>query len=278
MAEDERTIRVFVAEDNTDLAALVERKLAKGRGWTVVRAASMEEASRRLRGDRFDVVILDYRLPDGTGLDLLPVVRSASPETPVLFLTAHGSEDVAMKALTLGATDYMQKDGHLLEDLPGRLDELLGRASDVATAARVVPVLEVPPRRHPEAAKLPDPEHVAAVLARFVEGDVAGAAVYDGVGKPLGALLPDTLDATRLGAAAFALHANVGVVARLAGVEPKGYAFVLEHAAGLLAASTVHGLGILVVLVQPGSGEQAARERVGDLARRLKETFTPQGG
>jgi len=273
MTEDAHPIRVFVAEDNADLASLVERKLAKGRGWSVTRAGSLDEAQRRLQGDRFDVVVLDYRLPDGTGLDLLPILRASAPQTPILFLTAHGSEDVAMQAMGLGATDYMQKDGHLLEDLPARLDALLARSADVATAARVVPVIDMhpPPSRREKAAPLPDAEIVSEVLAAFVEGQVLGAAVFDGVGKPLAALLPDTFDATRLGAAAFALHANVGTVTRLAGLDPKGYAFVLEHGAGVASIATVSGLGILVVLVAPEAGEPGAREKLTELAKRLRD-------
>src|ERR1700737_1632281 len=118
-------IRVFLAEDSDDLAWLIERKLGARAGWTVSRARTAGEAASRLRGDRFDIVVLDYMLPDGTGLDLIPVVRGSAPQTPVLFLTAHGSEDVALRALGLGATDYMQKDGNLLEDIAPRLDALL---------------------------------------------------------------------------------------------------------------------------------------------------------
>ncbi|MEA3199180.1 MAG: two-component system, OmpR family, response regulator QseB [Thermoplasmata archaeon] len=268
-----KSIRVFVAEDSEDLAALVGRKLEGKMGWHVVRAASLDEAQRRLQGDRFDLAIIDYLLPDGTGLDLLPLLRATSPDTPVLFLTGHGSEDVAMKAMGLGATDYMQKDGHLLENLPARLDALLARAPDLATAARVVPVQEMhePPARHrAEAAPLPDDEHLAQVLAQLVGRDVEGAAIFDGAGKPLAALLPEGVDATRLGAAVFTLHAEVGVFGRLAGVTPRAFSFVLEHEKGLVAAGTLAGRALLAVLVAPQSGEGFARERLGDLAKRLK--------
>jgi CheY-like chemotaxis protein len=270
--EAARTVRIFVAEDSNDLAALVERRLQGKAGWHVVRAANVEEAQRRLRGDRFDVAVIDYLLPDGTGLDLLPVLRSNAPETPILFLTGHGSEDVAMQALGLGATDYMQKDAKLLEDLPGRLDALLARAPDVATAARVVPIQEIPARRHAPTAEpaLPEGETLARILGEVVGDRISGAAVFDGAGKPLAALLPDGVDAGRLGAAVFTLHAEVGVVGRLAGVTPRAYTFVLEHEHGLLAATTLAGRALLTVLAQPGAGEGAAREALADLARRLK--------
>ncbi len=269
--EAAKTVRVFVAEDSEDLAALVERRLVGKAGWHVVRAGSLDEAQRRLRGDRFDVAVIDYMLPDGTGLDLLPVLRSSAPETPILFLTGHGSEDIALQALGLGATEYMQKDGHLLEDLPRRLDALLARAPDVATAARVVPVQEIPVRRHaPSEPALPDEDALARLVSDAVGGNVTGAAVFDGAGKPLAALLPEDADAGRLGAAVFTLHAEVGVVGRLAGVTPRAYTFVLEHERGLLAATTVAGRALLAVLVEPGAGEGAAGEALADLARKLR--------
>lgn len=276
--EAEATIRVFVAEDSEDLAALVTRRLASKKNWHVVRAASVEEAQRRIQGDRFDLVIIDYLLPDGTGLELLPLLRASAPETPVLFLTGHGSEDVAMQAMGLGASDYMQKDGRLLDELPARLDALLARAPDVAQAARVVPVQEMqaPPSRHGRARDaalppLPDADALGRILGELVTGDVVGAAIFDGAGKPLAALLPEDTDATRLGAAVFTLHAEVGVVGRLVGVAPRAYSFVLEHERGLLAAGTLAGRALLAVLVAPSAGETAARAAVGALALRLRE-------
>src|SRR5205814_204565 len=162
---------------------------------------------------RFDCVVLDYMLPDGTGLDLIPIIRASAPETPVLFLTAHGSEDVALKALSLGASDYMQKDGALFAEFPLRVDALLARSGDVAKAGRVGTVHITPHEGHGQGQGhgstrvTPDKDAMAHLLGEVVKGDVVGAAVFDGSGKPIAALLPMGTDASRLGAAAFELHA-----------------------------------------------------------------------
>lgn len=259
------TVRVFLAEDNDDLARLVAKRLS-AQQWTVVRASTADEAASRLRGDRFDAVVLDYKLPDGTGLDLLGVVREASPSTPVLFLTAHGSEDVALQALGLGATEYMQKTGAMLEELPLRLAELLEKGDDMREAARVVPV------QAPHAAARPragiEPEEARRLLDGFVKNDVLGAGLFDGAGTPIATLFPTALDPAVLGASLLQVHAQVGVVGRLNHVAPRGYLFSVETELGILACTTVGGRALVAVLVKPGTTH--ARDRLDALAERVR--------
>lgn len=265
----EARARVFLAEDNDDLADLITRRL-QGRGaWRVTRERTMKDAAARLEGDRFDVVVLDYRLPDGTGLDLLRVVRTAAPETPVLFLTGHGSEDVALKALGMGASDYMQKDSGLFEELPRRLDALLERSGDIAAGARVVPVQGPGDDARAAVAAPLTPEAAREALHACRHPDVLGAAIFDGAGRILAAELPAGMDPTRLGAAAFQLHAEVGIVARLADLTPRRYEFQLEVDGALLFVTTAPGRAILALLLDPQK-PGVARERVAELAQRLK--------
>lgn len=258
------TTRVFLAEDHDDLAALIERKLAT-RDWRVERARTSAEASARLRGDRFDVVVLDYKLPDGDGLELLGVVRENSPQTPVLFLTAHGSEGVALRALGLGASDYMQKSVTMLDELPSRIDALLAREGEVREASRVVAV-EAPPEPKPRALGV-DPGVAERLLAEFVHGDVLGAALFDGAGMPIAAILPPPLDPSVLGATLLQVHAQVGLLGRLNRVSPRAYTFLVETDAGTLACTTVGGRAVVAVLVRAGA---RASERLDALAARVR--------
>jgi two-component system, NarL family, invasion response regulator UvrY len=73
-------------------------------------ARSGREALERLRGDEYDVVILDLNLPDRPGLDVLTQIRSMKPGLPVLVLSMHQQASYASRALKGGAAGYVGKD------------------------------------------------------------------------------------------------------------------------------------------------------------------------
>jgi DNA-binding response OmpR family regulator len=79
--------RILHVEDDPDLQRVVAA-IVDGDA-TVERALNLAEARERLAGERFDLVILDLALPDGSGLDLLPALGSLEPPTPVLIFSAH---------------------------------------------------------------------------------------------------------------------------------------------------------------------------------------------
>lgn len=100
---------ILVVEDDEALCelfvALVER-----RGYTAVQAHSVEEALGHLRSDqRFSVVITDLRLPDGEGFSVVEAAKQADPRTAVIFVTAFGSIETAVRAVRLGAYDFLTK-------------------------------------------------------------------------------------------------------------------------------------------------------------------------
>src|SRR6185369_16367177 len=76
-------------------------------GIEVVEAASTEEALNHVDG--VDVVVTDFAMPGRTGLDLLEEVRKLNARLPVIMITAHGSEQLAVQALKRGAYDYIAK-------------------------------------------------------------------------------------------------------------------------------------------------------------------------
>jgi len=82
----------------------------------VVSVGSAEEARREVAALQPQIVLLDLRLPDGSGLDVLRFVREASPGSEVIVLTGHGSIDTAIESVRMGAFDYVAK--------PCPLDEL----------------------------------------------------------------------------------------------------------------------------------------------------------
>lgn len=107
----------------------------------VLTAGTVGEGWRRVEEDRPDVVVLDFRLPDGSGLDLLDRIRAVDPRRPILFLTAHGTTDTAIEAMKRGAFDYLDKPFDLEQ-----MSALLGRAFEAARLMRdPAPLPDDPP-------------------------------------------------------------------------------------------------------------------------------------
>jgi DNA-binding NarL/FixJ family response regulator len=77
---------------------------------SIEEVGSGSEAMSRLRGQRWDLIILDLTLPDGSGLDVLKRVREAEKRMPVLILSMHAAEQFARRAIAAGAAGYLTKD------------------------------------------------------------------------------------------------------------------------------------------------------------------------
>jgi two-component system nitrogen regulation response regulator GlnG len=97
----------------------------------VLTAGSVREGWERIEADRPEVIVLDYQLPDGSGLDLFDRLEAIEPRPSVIFLTAHGSSETAMEAMKRGAFDYIDKPFEL-----DHMDALLKRAFDAARFIR----------------------------------------------------------------------------------------------------------------------------------------------
>jgi len=85
------------------------RALRQEAAWNVESVRLGEEAIERAAEERFDLVLLDYRLPDMSGLDVLRALRGKGKEPTVILMTSQGSEEVAIQALQLGASAYVVK-------------------------------------------------------------------------------------------------------------------------------------------------------------------------
>jgi len=114
--------RILVVDDEPAQRELVGGFLRK-QGFDVVEAAGGGEAVARFKREPFDLVLTDQRMPDLSGLEVLEAVRSASPETAVVIMTAYGTIETAVSAIKAGAADYLTK--------PLNLDELLHRVHRV---------------------------------------------------------------------------------------------------------------------------------------------------
>ena len=72
-------------------------------------ANSVAAAQRVLKAERFDLCLTDMQLPDGDGLELVQWIQQYSPNVPVAVITAHGNMESAVRALKLGAFDFVSK-------------------------------------------------------------------------------------------------------------------------------------------------------------------------
>lgn len=123
-------MRIAYLEDDTAQAELVRHWLHDA-GHHCVHESSGREMMALLRRDSFDLVILDWEVPDMSGLAVLEELRAAGNRVPVLFATQRDDEGSVVGALRAGADDYMVK--------PVKQAELLARLQALARRAGVVP-------------------------------------------------------------------------------------------------------------------------------------------
>jgi DNA-binding NtrC family response regulator len=100
--------RVLVVEDDASMGFFLSEAMTK-EGYRVDVVASGEEALERIAHDRFNLVILDLKLPSMDGMEVLANIKVTNPELVVIMITAHGSQDIAIEAIRKGAYDYFTK-------------------------------------------------------------------------------------------------------------------------------------------------------------------------
>ena len=100
--------RVLIVDDEKGMRDFLSIML-KREGYAVAQAESAARATEMVPRGEFDLVITDIAMPGQSGLDVLRQVKTASPETPVIMITAYASTESAVEALKLGAYDYIIK-------------------------------------------------------------------------------------------------------------------------------------------------------------------------
>jgi DNA-binding response OmpR family regulator len=106
------------------------------REWLVRACADREAATAALADQRFHMVLLDLRLPDGDGLDVLRTLRKRGDKTPVIVLTARGEVTQRVLGLQLGADDYVVKP-FSVHELAARMQAVQRRAEQPAASVRL---------------------------------------------------------------------------------------------------------------------------------------------
>jgi DNA-binding NtrC family response regulator len=107
-----QSLNILLVDDDAYFADIVADQLKDELKYNVTIARSAREAQSQLEKSttHFDIVLTDYHMPELTGLDLLQWMHDRQMETPVVMLTAAGSDVVAVEAMKLGAYDYVRKE------------------------------------------------------------------------------------------------------------------------------------------------------------------------
>jgi two-component system NtrC family sensor kinase len=116
---DETPFNVLIVDDRLDDIELMTEALKQAYpGCRITTSRSAEEAQKKVAENPWNLILLDYKLPGQTGLNLLPSLMQAAPAAALIMLTGHGSEQVAVEAMRLGADYYLKKSSALLTELP----------------------------------------------------------------------------------------------------------------------------------------------------------------
>ena len=104
------SVKILIIEDEPDIRRNLEYNLGR-EGFSASSVGSLDEANEKLKSKKFDLILLDLMLPDGSGLDLCKKIKSNSETeaTPIIILTAKDDEVDKVVGFELGADDYVTK-------------------------------------------------------------------------------------------------------------------------------------------------------------------------
>jgi putative nucleotidyltransferase with HDIG domain len=131
--------------DDEEMILDVAREILTSIGYDVTITPDGHEGIRLLSGDKFSLLLTDIRMPDITGLEVIQSVREYNKEIPIIIITGHGTLDVAIKALKLGAQGFLLKPFTTAE-LRAAVAEVLEKArllSDNIRMRALMPLFEV---------------------------------------------------------------------------------------------------------------------------------------
>ena len=264
--------RILLVEPDDGAATALRASLGQHSGWEVTRVASVLEAIRTAGETKFDAAILDYDLPDGTGLDLLDFLRIGSPGIRIVMLSDQRSEEIAFHALSHGAGEVLVKDKHLEAELPRRVEGLLEHID--ATAALVETLLPstyedrrfqpAPPQEETQSA-------LQTALHELVTGNVVAAGVWDHLGKPVALRLMPDLDPAGLGFALATIHGQVGGIWTYGNLKPTGYVQLVDVDGGILGITAIPGTFLVAMLFELPIHKHRAMEKLEQAAHRLTQ-------
>lgn len=118
-------MKILIVEDNAHLATDI-REFLEEQGFRVELAATLRTAEEKVNIYRYDLVVIDLGLPDGSGMTLIQILKDIDANTGILIVTARNTIEDKVKGLELGADDYITKPFHKAE-LNARIRSILRR-------------------------------------------------------------------------------------------------------------------------------------------------------
>ncbi|MDQ7783287.1 MAG: response regulator [Desulfomonilaceae bacterium] len=117
---------ILLVDDEREYVAVLSKRLRK-RGFSVTTAFTGSEGIQELRRTDFDVALVDLKMEDMDGLEVLNIFKKMVPELEVIMLTGHGSAHAAKEGIKKGAFDYLSKPCDI-EDLIVKIEQALRKS------------------------------------------------------------------------------------------------------------------------------------------------------
>jgi len=170
-------MKVLVIEDSPDTGFLIKTLLMKKYSAEVDIAENCSAARGFLGSGPYDLVTLDYHLPDCDGLEMLDEIASVEGHPPVVMITGQGDEELAYLSFRMGASGYAAKDRHLSVMLAEAVEWALADAAEKNSVRKRRASMEA---RRQDARELMDALKATIERAERASGKPAG----DNPGKP----------------------------------------------------------------------------------------------
>jgi DNA-binding NarL/FixJ family response regulator len=168
---DQKPIRVLLVDDHQMVTGALSQVLAREPDIEVVGVAGSVSEARALAGEPLDVVLMDYRLPDGTGADATRAIKSRWPAARVVMLTGLGGDETILETIQAGADGFLTKDQPIEEVvLAVRAahagETLLPRSVIIAIASRIAAARDRTAEQRPIEALTPRELEVLRALSQ----------------------------------------------------------------------------------------------------------------
>jgi len=273
--------KILIVDDDANMRESVNDNL-EVEGYETAQASSAAEAVAQVKKTRFDVILMDYNLTDGTGIDAIQQIRALNTESQILMVTAHASLDTALKAIQESVDDFLTKPvnfDHLKRAIAKSLEKMrlkqdLQNANDKNMRLSAMKSKFMSMASHDLSNSLMTLQVSFEMLSASLKPDEEQLKkmryISNGIGQ-ISRLIEDLVDWASIEQGKFRLETNLFDAGSL----------VEETVVGPQARASVRGL-VLTTVLEPGLPTIAAdKKRLSQVLNNLLENairHTPKGG